>query len=162
MVDKHNPTLTLPDIGLSFPHKFDATRRRVRPGLKAPPEQQTPLKRAVPPSDRVLLQPKSAKSRKSLWVLVAAILVQASLSEGNSGGPALVERDGKLQIAGIVIERRGSLGEMGTQYHMDVYEFQNLAKVWTGLGTIRGIAVADGMVITIGGGATVTVLVPQQ
>lgn len=39
--------------------------------------------------------------------------VQASLGEGNSGGPALVLRDGRYQIAGIVIERRGTLGEVG-------------------------------------------------
>lgn len=39
--------------------------------------------------------------------------VQASLGEGNSGGPALVQRDGRYEIAGIVIERRGTLGEVG-------------------------------------------------
>ncbi len=39
--------------------------------------------------------------------------VQKSLSEGNSGGPALVQRQDGYQIAGVVIERRGTLGEVG-------------------------------------------------
>jgi hypothetical protein len=43
----------------------------------------------------------------------ALLKVQASLGEGNSGGPALVERDGRFVVAGVVIQRRGSLGEVG-------------------------------------------------
>ena len=39
--------------------------------------------------------------------------VQKSLSEGNSGGPALVFRDNRYEIAGIVLSRRGDLGEVG-------------------------------------------------
>lgn len=39
--------------------------------------------------------------------------VQKSLSEGNSGGPALVQRPDGYAIAGVVIERRGTMGEVG-------------------------------------------------
>lgn len=39
--------------------------------------------------------------------------VQKSLSEGNSGGPALVQRLDGYAIAGVVIERRGTMGEVG-------------------------------------------------
>ena len=39
--------------------------------------------------------------------------VQKSLSEGNSGGPALVQRPDGYEIAGVVIQRRGTMGEVG-------------------------------------------------
>lgn len=42
-----------------------------------------------------------------------SLKVQKSLSEGNSGGPALVWRGNGYQVAGVVLSRRGNLGEVG-------------------------------------------------
>lgn len=62
------------------------------------------------------------------------ITVQNTLSEGYSGGPALVQREGSYQIVGIVIRRRGNLGEVGLirsidQLH-DLTWRPNAQRVW--------------------------------
>lgn len=49
----------------------------------------------------------------------ALIKVSASLSPGNSGGPALVERNGRYEIAGIVISGRGDRLEVGVIRSID-------------------------------------------
>lgn len=43
----------------------------------------------------------------------ASLTVQGTLSEGYSGGPVLYEHEGRLEIIGVVIRRRGLLGEVG-------------------------------------------------
>jgi hypothetical protein len=60
--------------------------------------------------------------------------VRTSLSEGNSGGPALIERDGQLSIAGVVVRRRGQLGELGLLRSVDALHslawFPNIQRAW--------------------------------
>ena len=64
----------------------------------------------------------------------ALIKVSASLSPGNSGGPALVERNGRYEIAGIVISGRGDRLEVGVirsidQFHTLTWE-PTARRVW--------------------------------
>lgn len=45
--------------------------------------------------------------------------IQKALSEGNSGGPALVVREEGYEIAGVVIRRRGEVGEISLMRAVD-------------------------------------------
>jgi hypothetical protein len=64
----------------------------------------------------------------------ALMKIQTSLSEGNSGGPVLVERNGRYEIAGIVIRGRGARLEVGVirsidQLHSLIWE-PTARRVW--------------------------------
>ncbi|MFZ4661550.1 MAG: glycine betaine ABC transporter substrate-binding protein [Caldilineaceae bacterium] len=64
----------------------------------------------------------------------ALLTVQGTLSEGYSGGPVLYEQDGRLAIVGIVIRRRGELGEVGLIRSIDQLRrlewLPNATRVW--------------------------------
>jgi len=64
----------------------------------------------------------------------ALFTVQGTLSEGFSGGPALIEHNGQFQIVGLVIRRRGLLGEVGLLRNIrELYQLQwqpNTYQAW--------------------------------
>ncbi len=86
----------------------------------------------------------------------ALIKVSTTLSEGNSGGPALVERNGRFEIAGIVLRRRGTLGEIGFIRRID--QLQEM--IW--LANAQRVWVDNIQVSTQGTGATASLQISAE
>lgn len=79
--------------------------------------------------------------------------IQKALSEGNSGGPALIVRNGHYEIAGVVVRRRGDVGAISLmrtveQLHGLVWQ-PNALRVWANDVDLKIESTNSGLVLSI-------------